>query len=174
MFLGCRFPADAAYRREIQSDAARVAEALAARGALGRFGVDFVCVREGESWRRYAIEINLRKGGTTHPFLMLEFLTGGAYDRESGLFFTPSGKPRCYEASDNLQSERYRGLTPHDLVDISVLEGLHYDGAKQEGVVFHLIGALSEFGKIGLVCVGETPERAAELYRRTVEALDSA
>jgi hypothetical protein len=174
VFLGCRFPADAAYRREIQADAARVAEALAARGVLGRFGVDFVCVREGENWRRYAIEINLRKGGTTHPFLMLEYLTGGVYDADSGQFFTASGKPRCYEASDNLQSERYRGLTPHDLVDISVLEGLHYDGATQEGVVFHLIGALSEFGKIGLVCVGETPARAGELYRRAVDALDKA
>ena len=47
------------------------------RGVLGRFGVDFVSVRQGDGWRNYAIEINLRKGGTTHPFLMLQFLTGG-------------------------------------------------------------------------------------------------
>ncbi len=174
VFLGCRFPADEAYRREIQADGAKIVDALKERGVLGRFGVDFVCVKEKGQWRRYAIEINLRKGGTTHPFLMLEFLTGGAYDSNSGLFLTPSGRPRYYSASDNLESERYKGLTPHDLVDIAVLNRLHYDGATQEGVVFHLIGALSEFGKLGVVCVGETPERAQCLYRRTVEILDRA
>ena len=77
-------------------------------------------------------------------------------------------------ASDNLTSERYRGLTPGDLVDIAVEQELHYDGASQEGVVFHLIGALSEYGKLGLVCVGASPERAEALYRRTVEILDGA
>ena len=174
VFLGARFPADAAYRLDIQRDGERIAEKLAQAGALGRFGVDFVCVREGDGWRRYAIEINLRKGGTTHPFLMLEFLTGGAYDASTGLFHTPSGHARYYTASDNLKSERYRGLTPGDLVDIAVEQELHYDAASQEGVVFHLIGALSEFGKLGLVCVGASPERAEALYRRTVEILDGA
>jgi triphosphoribosyl-dephospho-CoA synthetase len=58
------------------------------------------------------------------------------------------------------------------LVDLSVLNGLHYDGAVHEGVVFHLIGALSEFGKLGVVCVGDTAARADALYRRTVEILD--
>ena len=34
-----------------------------------------------------------------------------------------------------------------------------FDGATQEGVMFHLVGALSEFGKLGLVCIGSTPEK---------------
>ena len=174
VFLGCRFPADPAYRMSIQSEAARVAGALAQRGALGRLGVDFVSVRRGGAWVNYAIEINLRKGGTTHPFLMLQFLTDGAYDPETGEFRTPAGQTRCYYATDNLQSQDYRGLTPHDLVDIAVVNGLHYDGAVNEGAVFHLIGALSEFGKLGVVCVGATRERADSVYRRTVDFLDRA
>ena len=32
------------------------------------------------TWTPYAIELNLRKGGTTHPFLTLQFLTDGRYD----------------------------------------------------------------------------------------------
>jgi len=131
-----------------------------------------VATRHGDTWRTYAIEINLRKGGTTHPFLMLQFLTGGAYDPATGLFRTPAGQPRFYYASDNLEAPHYRGLTPPDLVDVAVLNGLHYDGTVHEGVVFHLIGALSEFGKLGVVCVGASPERADDLYRRTVEILD--
>ncbi len=172
VYLGCHFPADTAYRLDIQAEGMKVARALAARGVLGRFSVDFVSVREDAGWRNHAIEINLRKGGTTHPFLMLQFLTGGAFRPDDGLFHTQTGQPRYYFASDNLEAPHYRGLTPADLVDISVLNELHYDGARHEGVVFHLIGALSEFGKLGVVCVGATPARAEAFYRRAVEILD--
>ena len=58
---------------------------------IGRFAVDFVVVREqADAWSPYAIELNLRKGGTTHPFLTLQFLTGGAYDPETALFVAPT------------------------------------------------------------------------------------
>ncbi|CCD95021.1 conserved hypothetical protein [Bradyrhizobium sp. ORS 375] len=171
IFLGCRFPADGAYRQDIQARGVAVAEALAAKGVVGRLGVDFISVRDGPDWRHVAIEINLRKGGTTHPFLMLQFLTDGRYDAGSGQFLTPAGQPRCYYASDNLESDAYRGLTPDDLVDIAVVNGLHFHAAAGEGVAFHLIGALSEFGKLGVVCIGRTHERAAEFYRRTVDIL---
>jgi hypothetical protein len=172
VFLGCSFPADAAYCQEIQEAGRRVAEVLKRRGALGRFGVDFISVRRGEEWEHYAIEINLRKGGTTHPYMMLQFLTDGSYDPEAGTYCTPTGQPCYYFASDNLQSPAYKGLTPDDLIDIAVDHGLHFDGATQQGVVFHLIGALSEYGKLGAVCIGESHEGARDLYREAVSVLD--
>ena len=172
IFLGCLFPADQDYRLDIQARGAKVARALADKGVIGRLGVDFISVKERDGWRHFAIEINLRKGGTTHPFLMLQYLTDGHYDPQTGEFLTPSGQPCCYYASDNLESERYRGLTPYDLVDISVVNGLHFHAATSEGVAFHLIGALSEFGKLGVVCIGRTLEQADKLYRRTVDILD--
>ena len=156
IFLGCRFPADQAYRLEIQDEGLKAAELLRDAGVLGRFGIDFVSLRDGDRWRHYAIEVNLRKGGTSHPFLMLQFLTDGDYDQQTGLYHTPMGGPRFYYASDNLEAERYRGLTPGDLIDIAVMNGLHFHSATQEGVVFHLIGALSEFGKIGVMCVADS------------------
>ena len=172
IFLGCRFPADEAYRLTIQEEGMKAARLLAERGVLGRFGVDFISVPDGAGWRHYGIEINLRKGGTTHPFLMLQFLTAGAYDPATGLYRTPAGQPCYYHASDNLEALHYRGLTPGDLIDIAVINGLHFHGATQQGVVFHLIGALSEFGKLGLVCVGDTQQHAARLYQETVAILD--
>ena len=171
-FLGCKFPADEDYRLAIQEEGLKVARALAREGALGRFGVDFVSVRQGDSWRHFAIEVNLRKGGTTHPFLMLQFLTEGACRPETGLYHSASGRPCHYYASDNLHATHYRGLTPEDLIDIAVANGLHFNAASQEGVVFHLIGALSEFGKLGLVSIAETGEKAHALYRRAVSVLD--
>jgi PGM1 C-terminal domain len=172
IYLGCRFPADGAYRLNIQARGAKVAQVLAGKGVLGRFGIDFISVKDGDAWRHLAIEVNLRKGGTTHPFLMLQFLTDGRYDADTGEFLTPASQPRCYYASDNLESKRYRGLTPYDLVDIAVVNGLHFHAATGEGVAFHLIGALSEFGKLGVVCIAQTHERADSLYRKTVDVLD--
>ncbi len=172
VFLGCCFPADNAYRLQIQESGLKAAQVLAEKGVLGRFAIDFLSVKHGDEWRHYAIEINLRKGGTTHPFMMLEFLTEGRYDPASGDFITPSGHPRCYYASDNLASDAYRGLIPSDLIDIAALNGLHFDGACQQGVVFHLIGALSEFGKLGVLCIGPTHEKAEALYQRTTKVLD--
>ncbi|MEL6267534.1 MAG: peptide ligase PGM1-related protein, partial [Pseudomonadota bacterium] len=175
VFEGCRFPADAGYRLDIQETGRRAAEVLRGEGVLGRFGVDFISVRgqgDGPAWRHYAVEINLRKGGTTHPFLMLEHLADGAYDPGTALYCAPSGRPLYYYASDTLQSVRYRGLTPADLIDIAVENGLHFHSATLEGVVFHLIGTLSQYGKLGVLCVADAPERAEALYHETVAVLD--
>jgi hypothetical protein len=104
---------------------------------------------------------------------MLEFLTDGAYDKETGLYYTHNGDPRCYYASDNLQSPLYRGLAPEDLIDISVLHQLHFHSTTQRGVVFHLIGALSEFGKLGVVCIDESIPQARQAYEQTVTILNA-
>ena len=102
-YLGCRFPADPAYARLITEDAQRVGDLLAAEGVLGRFAVDFVTVRRGEEWQADAIEVNLRKGGTTHPFLTLQFLTDGRYDPADGRFVTPGGEERHLVATDHFE-----------------------------------------------------------------------
>jgi hypothetical protein len=173
VFLGCTFPAADSYRLAIQESGGRVAEALAQKGVIGRFGIDYVSVPDGDGgWTHYAIEVNLRKGGTTHPFLTLKFLTGGNYNLNDGLFYAPSGKPKFYFATDTLQSDRYIGLRPSDLMEIVVYHNLHFHGPTERGVVFHLIGALSEFGKIGLVCIGDNPQQCQFLYKQTLRVLD--
>jgi len=103
---------------------------------------------------------------------MLQFLTDGDYDVGRGLYCTPTGQPCYYYASDNLQSPAYVGLIPDDLIDIAVNNELHFDAADQQGVVFHLIGALSEFGKLGTVCIGDSRESSRQLYHDTVAILD--
>lgn len=172
IFEGAQFPADAAYRTEIAILAKGIATQLKKEGVLGRFSIDFISVKENDKWKHYAIEINLRKGGTTHPFLMLQFLTNGHYDEVNGIFVTPNKQQLYYYASDNLQNNAYKGLTPIDLIDIAMFHGLHFDGATQKGVMFHMIGALSQFGKMGIVCIGSSPEEAYSFYTKTIEVLD--
>ncbi|HMV66790.1 MAG TPA: peptide ligase PGM1-related protein [Myxococcota bacterium] len=173
VFLGCRFPAHEAYRLEIQEAGALIASELADHGVIGRFGIDFVSVpKPGGGWDHYAIEVNLRKGGTTHPFLTLKFLTEGTYDADTGMFLSQSGRPKYYFATDTIQSDRYIGLRPEDLIDISVYHNLHFHGPTERGVVFHLIGALSQFGKLGVVAIGDNRKQADFLYKQTLQVLD--
>ncbi len=175
VFLGCTFPAAEAYRLDIQRSGAKVAQVLADRGVIGRFAVDYVSVPDGRGgFDHYAIEVNLRKGGTTHPFLTLKFLTAGSLDLETGLFIAPNGQPKYYFATDTIQEDRYKGLRPDDLVDISVYHRLHFHGPTQRGVVFHLIGALSQYGKVGIVAIGDNPQQAKFLYKQTLQVLDEA
>ncbi|TAG98301.1 MAG: carboxylate-amine ligase [Sphingobacteriales bacterium] len=174
VFLGARFPATDAYCKDIGVMGQTIAHRLADLGALGRFSIDFLSIKEQDTWKHYAIEINLRKGGTTHPYLMLQFLTDGEYNASTGRYDMPNGQTRCYYATDNLKSERYRGLTPHDLIEIAICNDLHYDSATQEGVMFHLIGALSQYGKLGVVCIGKDGETVDRIYDRTVRVLEES
>jgi hypothetical protein len=173
IFIGAIFPADPAYNISLAAEGKKIAEILVEKGALGRFAIDFISIQQQDgSWIHYAIEINLRKGGTTHPFLMLQFLTDGTYNADTGEYTTAGGHKRFYFASDNVSNDHYKGLTPDDLLDIAIYHELIYDGAAQEGVMFHLVGALSEYGKLGLVCIASTPERAREFYDKTILILD--
>ncbi len=174
-YLGCRFPADFAYARAITVEAAKVGERLAREGVLGRFAVDFVVVREaGGGWTPYAIELNLRKGGTTHPFLTLQFLTDGVYDPVTALFTAPNGREKHLVATDHLESEQLRGLSIDDLFDIAVRHRLHFDQARQVGVVFHMMSTLTELGRTGLTAVGDSPEQADATYQRAERVLVEA
>lgn len=173
-YQGCRFPAAESYRRLIQEAGRRVGEVLATRGVVSRFGIDFFVGRgSGQTeWEIFALEINLRMGGTTHPFLALQFLTGGHLDADSGEFLSSGGSAKFYRSTDNLKSESYRGLCPEDLIDITTTNRLHYDRGTETGVLFHMVGALSQFGKLGLTAIGNSLEEADAIYANALEVLD--
>lgn len=173
IFQGATFPAREDYRAAVQEVGRRVAGALAERGVIGRLGVDYVVVPASENGpqRVHPIEINVRGGGTTHPFNTLKFLTDGTYDEATGTFRTAQGRERCYYATDTLSSDRYRGLLPHDLMNAMVLEGIHFR-SDETGVVFHLLGCLSEYGKLGCTAIGRDPLEARKLYEVGVRLLE--
>src|SRR6266545_3607712 len=171
-YLGCVFPADTGYAGLITREAAKVGKRLAKEGVIGRFALDFVVVRSNGKWEPYAIEINLRKGGTTHPFLTLQFLTDGTYDPETAIFTAPNGRQKFFVASDHVESPQYRTLTPDDLFDIVVRHNLHFGQTRQTGVVFHMMSALGELGRMGLTAVGNSHEEAMATYDRAIAVLD--
>src|SRR4029077_7643182 len=111
-YLGCKFPASIEYGPKIMAESMKVGNRLKKEGVIGRFALDFVTVlNDKDEWEVYAIEINLRKGGTTHPFLTLQFLTDGTFDADAGVFRTPQGETKAFIASDHVHSPRYRVFT---------------------------------------------------------------
>lgn len=174
VYLGATFPADRAYAAAITREAAKVGRRLAAEGVIGRYALDFVVVRRPDgTWDPFAIEVNLRKGGTTHPFLTLQFLTDGAYDPEAARFTAPSGREKYFVASDHVDNSEYKAITTKDLFDIVARHGLHFDQTRQTGVVFHMMTMLSDRGRTGLTAVADSAEEAQSLYERTVSILDA-
>ena len=173
-YLGCIFPADPGYASAITRDAAKVGELLRETGVIGRFAIDFVVTRPHAtaSWETYAIEINLRKGGTTHPFLTLQFLTGGTYDPEKAIFIAPNGRRKFLVASDHIESPHYRGFTPDDIFDLVVQRGLHFGQVRQTGVIFHMLSAVGSAGRLGLTAVGNSPEEARSIFEETQRVLE--
>ncbi len=172
-YVGCRFPANADYRGLIQGEALKIATVLQERGVIGRFAIDFLVSQQPDGgWRPYAVEINLRMGGTTFPYLALQFLTGGTVDPGTGLYGSARGEPKFYFATDNLRSPAYHGLSPADFMEIVERHDLYFDRASETGAVFHMIGALSQYGRVGVTCIGNSSEQADEIYRGVVEILD--
>jgi hypothetical protein len=174
VYLGCHFPAQEDYRLKLQETALQIGHVLASYGVVSRFAVDFLASRHepGSAWQLTALEINLRMGGTTHPYLALQFLTGGQLDPATGLYLSTTGHAKYYRATDNLKSDWYRGLLPEDLIEILTINKLHYGHGTESGVLFHLIGALSEFGKLGVTAIANSRQEVDELYQRTLDILD--
>ena len=163
VYLGCRFPADDAYRHDIQEAGRAVARELAGKGVGGSFGVDFVVVPGAEN-EVFMSEINLRMGGTSHPFYMARFVTGGEYDEATG-HLVAGRHAKFYVASDNLKSERLKGVKPARVIDALRRTGRAYDPDTKTGITLHLLGALERYGKLGCVAIGDSRDEADSLYR---------
>lgn len=171
VFEGCTFPASDEYASDVAVRVAVVGRALRARGAVGRFAVDFAAARTGSSWRLAALEINLRKGGTTHPFGITRMMTGGRYDPASNRFVLPDGSARWYGATDNLVDAAWVGRRPTEVVDRLRQAGLGYDTSNATGVVPHLLDCLAVDGRMGYTAIGRDRAHVAELERQLLVTL---
>jgi hypothetical protein len=172
LYLGCRFPADRDYAAVIAQLSRRVAEHLAGQGVTGRFGIDFVVTRRGERrWEAFALELNLRLGGTTHPHQTLLQLTGGRYDSERARFTTPQGRSKHYVATDYLEAHRLRRLGPQWTLRQAARHRLSFDHERGVGVVFHMLSSIASLGRVGLTAIAETAEQADVLYEEIRGAL---
>ena len=175
VYMGCRFPADPSYAPRLAHYARMVGERLAARGVVGRASIDFAAACDATgAWDVHALEVNLRKGGTTHPYAALRNLVPGRYDEDAGRWIAGDGSERSYWSTDNLVDPSWQGLRPAVVIDQVAAEGLQFDGEAGAGVVLHMLSCLAIDGRLGLTAIGRTPEHAAELYEAAGAAVGRA
>jgi hypothetical protein len=174
-YVGCRFPAAPSYAPMIGALACSVGERLAAAGVIGRLAIDFVVVRdEGGRWQPFAIELNLRKGGTTHPYETLVHLTGGTYDGETATFTTPTGELKHYVATDRLEAPELRALGRDGLLALARGSDARFDRIARTGAVFHMLSSVEEIGRTGFTAIASSADEADALYRRVEATVLSA
>lgn len=175
VYMGCRFPADPAYAADLARHAAAIGAKLAAQGAMGRFSVDFAAAEDASGqWHVYALEINLRKGGTTHPYAALRNLVPGRYDASGGQWLAADGTPRSYCATDNFVDPNWQGVRPAAVIKRIADAGLQFDYKTGTGVVLHMLSCLAIDGRFGLTAIGRTPAHAMHLHDATKVAMSGA
>lgn len=164
VYEGCRFPADPGYAVRLARHGEAIGAELARHGVLGRVSVDFVAVRRGGAWDLRALEMNLRKGGTTHTFSVLRHLVPGRYDAGLGRWVGVDGSARCYRATDNLVDDAWLGLAAEEVIAESSRRGLTFDPRSGVGAVLHMFECLSIDGRIGVTAVGRSRKEADDVY----------
>jgi len=168
-FAGCMLPAQRP--QYLHRAGRRVGEYLRELGVIGTFGIDFVVVEEDSELKCYAIEINLRKGGTTHHFETLKYLTGGEYEEESGRYVTNDRQIRCYYGTDMFVGEPIMGLTASEVSSFVARWDIGYSTTERVGTVLHMLDAAEPYGCLGMTCIAGNPEAARQTYMRTIQGL---
>lgn len=142
---------------------------MAQKGVTDHFTVTFVATKtQDNQWLLTAIEIKLRQGGTTHSMMALKALTNGEYSINEACFKSLTGKQKFYIASDEICDENLRSLLPIDVVEHFSKSDLQFNSNTERGVVFHLLGSMSKYGRVGVTCIADSHEEAEEIFKKTV------
>ena len=172
VYQGCHFPARRDYVMRLTAYGQRAGRLLAGRQVRGMVSIDFVAARDrGQPWRLYALEVNLRRGGTTAPIVVLSSLLPGSYDTY-GRWRLPDGSARYYCATDHLGDPRWTGLPPGQVIDGLRCAGLEFDRRTGTGVVLHMLSGIAIDGRFGLTAVGGSAREARHLFATVRPVVD--
>jgi hypothetical protein len=142
---------------------------MAKKGMIGHFGIDFVVVKnkEEDKPKVYPIEINLRKGGTTHPYRIAHYLTRSKYNKLDGLLY--NGKtPIYYISRDFIVDEKYKKLDPKELINLVKNSKISFNKNTKEGVLIFMSGTIREYGRFGAICIGHSTAEAETYFKRLI------
>lgn len=172
-YLGCAFPALTDHRKLIIREAKKVAAWMAKKGMIGHFGIDFIVVKNKpeDKPRIHPIEINLRKGGTTHPFRIAYYLTRSKYNKLDGLLY--NGKtPIYYISRDFIVDERYKKLAPNELIDLVQNSKINFNKNTKQGVLVFMSGTIKEYGRFGAICISHSTEDAEIYFKKLIRLVN--
>ena len=173
VYNGCINPASEQYRSEIMEMGLKVGKYLANRGVVGHFSCDFLATQKPNGGHNlYAVEINLRTGGTTHPEATLALLVGGCIASD-GIFHTNDNEERTYIATD---CHSIKPCSENILIRAiecntnPLARKIRWNKTERVGVVFHLFKFASR-GRIGFTAIGRDKEESQQLFDTTKDFL---
>lgn len=175
VYVGCINPASDSYRSKITEYAEKIGEALACQGVVGHFSVDFLVFRSqhGGEWTIIGLEINLRQGGTTHPYSAMALLCGG-HTCTDGVFRTEEGIKKCYQATDNHIDHRLDGLQSSEFLKSFLScskKRVQWNDNTKTGTIFHLLPFL-KVGKIGFTCIANDEIAAKAIFEEVTSMMN--
>lgn len=170
-FLGSKFPANNVYRQKLTKETKKIGKVLAEKGVIGPFGVDFLLVDNEERVNLYAIEINIRAGGTTHPYFLTKKITKATYDEDKAILKTKDGREIYYQSNDNVISDKLKSRSSKQFLNYMHERKLIYSDIDKNGVAFHLLDAIYPFGKVGFTAISTSRQGVQDLFKKTMSAI---
>lgn len=160
-FEGCTFPASVNYRYKLMEYTKKILNVLINKGVTGHLSIDFLAQPEDQSL--LALEINLRQTGTTHPCRTFHNLLDGKLC-DDGSYIDSQGRHKYYFATDGFIDTKFIGISPAVLIqELYRNSEINFCNRRKTGVVPHLWSSLENYGKIGVTCIGDTPEQCMKL-----------
>ena len=168
-YKGAIFPANESYRGILQEHAWRVGQELFENNKIiGPFAVDYVAVSRSSDLNVdviiYPVEINIRRGGTSYPYLIAKLATDSVYDPFDGELKAPDGNRIYYIATDNFKSKAFKGRTEEELFETISNMKILFKPGQQVGVSPYLLIAAYEYEKFGLIFIANDLETAQKLF----------
>ena len=119
------------------------------------------------------IEINIRKGGTTHPYWTSKLLLDACRSDVSGCLVDNQGKEYVYRSNDNFEKQTNNRLSLDEILNGAKEENLIFTFEQKEGVIFHLLSAWRPLGKIGYTIIAKNSKRLDKIQQQVEKIFDS-
>ncbi len=143
----------------------KMGKTLASKGICGMFSADFMVVMNESNAEIFLIEINLRKGGTTHPYQTALRITKSSFDHFSGYLIDESKNRIRYISNDNVVNSKLRNIKVESFLEAAAKANLLFDSGTNSGVIFHMLQAMPDFGKLGYTIIARSDQKIALLEK---------
>ena len=154
-FVGGEYPCLDQDKQYISGIALEIGESLKSKKVYGVTSIDFLVAGSAHERNYFVIELNIRKGGTTHPFMLSNIALRSDRYYNNGQLKGEDNRDYIYRSNDNFYPNRSLFKTEKSLINKVAKSGVLFCQKNKRGVVFHLLNSYEDIGKIGYTVIGK-------------------